>query len=377
MIPLMRWVSETLVRRLMLGQTIVLLASVLTAGLVASLVGPQIFHDHLMQSGQAEDARALAHIELAYREASALALGVALFTSMACAIIVTLFVSRRLRRPLDELTDAARELSRGHYARRAAVMGGGIELDTLADAFNSMASRLESIEDTRRRLLSDLAHELRTPITTLALYHDGLFDGVTDLGDDTRFVLTAQTDRLARLADDIDDVSRAEEGRLSLDRQLHLVKDLVLRSTAAIRDKFEGKGVHLVADLTESDGLSINVDKDRIGQVLGNLLANALRHTQPGGHVRVTARKDPDEVVITVTDDGDGIPANQLPHVFERFYRGDTARSRDSSGSGIGLTISKAIVDAHGGTIMVFSDGPGQGSAFEVIVPEPLTVPDP
>jgi len=240
-----------------------------------------------------------------------------------------------------------------------------------------MASRLETIEDTRRRLLSDLAHELRTPITTLALYHDGLFDGVTDLGDDTRFVLTAQTDRLARLADDIDDVSRAEEGRLSLDRQLHLVKDLVLRSTAAIRDKFEGKGVHLVADLTESDELSINVDKDRIGQVLGNLLANALRHTQPGGHVRVTARKDPDEVVITVTDDGDGIPANQLPHVFERFYRGDTARSRDSSGSGIGLTISKAIVDAHGGTIMVFSDGPGQGSAFEVIVPEPLTVPDP
>lgn len=369
MTSLKRWVSETLARRLMLGQTIVLLASVLTAGLVASMVGPQIFHDHITQSGHPEDAPALAHIELAYREASALALGVALFTSMACAIIVTLFVSRLLRKPLNELTDAARELSRGHYARRAALMGGGTELDTLADAFNSMASRLEAIEDTRRRLLSDLAHELRTPIATLALYHEGLYDGVTNLGDDTRIVLTAQTDRLARLADDIDDVSRAEEGRLSLDRQDHLVKDLVLRSTAATRDKFEGKGVHLVADLTGSDALSINVDRDRIGQVLGNLLANALRHTQPGGHVHVTARKDPDEVAITVTDDGDGIPADQLPHVFERFYRGDTARSRDSSGSGIGLTISKAIVDAHGGTIMVVSDGPGQGSAFEVILP--------
>ncbi|WP_241660246.1 sensor histidine kinase [Propioniciclava tarda] len=363
------WVQETLAGRLMLGQTIVLLASVLTAGLVASIVGPPIFHGHLTESGHAENSPELAHIELAYQQASAVALGVALFTSLACAIVVTWFVSRRLRQPLDELTDAARELSRGHYARRVPTMGGGTELETLGAAFNTMASRLEDIENTRRRLLSDLAHELRTPIATLALYHEGLFDGITDLGVDTQTVLTSQTARLTRLADDIDDVSRAEEGRLSLERASCLVGDLLLRSAEAARGRYQDKGVDLTLDLGETDGLSVNVDPNRIGQVLGNLLANSLRHTPPGGHVTISGRPQPQGAVITVADDGDGIPADQLTHVFERFYRGDTARSRESSGSGIGLTISKAIVDAHGGTIGVVSDGSGRGAVFNIVLP--------
>lgn len=363
------WVQETLAGRLMLGQTIVLLASVLTAGLVASIVGPPIFHGHLTESGHAKNSPELAHIELAYQQASAVALGVALFTSLACAIVVTWFVSRRLRQPLDELTDAARELSRGHYARRVPTMGGGTELETLGAAFNTMASRLEDIENTRRRLLSDLAHELRTPIATLALYHEGLFDGITDLGVDTQTVLTSQTARLTRLADDIDDVSRAEEGRLSLERASCLVGDLLLRSAEAARGRYQDKGVDLTLDLGETDGLSVNVDPNRIGQVLGNLLANSLRHTPPGGHVTISGRPQPQGAVITVADDGDGIPADQLTHVFERFYRGDTARSRESSGSGIGLTISKAIVDAHGGTIGVVSDGSGRGAVFNIVLP--------
>lgn len=363
------WVRETLAGRLMLGQTIVLLASVLTAGLVASIVGPPIFHVHLTESGHTENSPELAHIEQAYQQASAVALGVALFTSLACAILVTWFVSRRLRQPLDELTDAARELFRGHYARRVQAMGGGTELETLGSAFNSMAGRLEDVENTRRRLLSDLAHELRTPIATLAIYHEGLFDGVTDLNVETQAVLASQTARLARLADDIDDVSRAEEGRLSLERAPHLVNDLVPRSAEAVRGRYQDKGVDLLVDLAHSDGLAVDVDSNRIGQVLGNLLANSLRHTPPGGHVTISARPERQVAVITVADDGDGIPADQLPHIFERFYRGDTARSRESSGSGIGLTISKAIVDAHGGTISVVSDGPGHGAVFEIVLP--------
>lgn len=362
-------VRETLAGRLMLGQTIVLLASVTTAGLVASIVGPSIFHSHLTQAGHQENSPDLVHIELAYQQASALALGVALFTSLVCAMIVTWFVSRRLSAPLGELTDAARELSRGHYTRRVPPMGGGMELETLAQAFNSMAGRLEDVENTRRRLLSDLAHELRTPIATLTVYHEGLFDGITDLGPDTQAVLTSQIDRLTRLAEDIDDVSRAEEGRLRLNRKLHLVKDLVLRSTDAIQGRFDGKGVDLVVDLNMSEGLIVEADLNRMGQVLGNLLANALRHTPVGGHVTVSASSQNDEVVITVADDGDGIPPEQLPHVFERFYRGDTARTRDSSGSGIGLTISKAIIDAHGGTIRACSDGAGHGAAIEIVLP--------
>ena len=220
-------------------------------------------------------------------------LGVALLTSLVCAMVVTWLVSRPLRRSLHELTDAARELSRGHYARRVPAVGGGSELDTFASAFNSMAGRLEDVEATRRRLLSDLAHELRTPIATLTVYHEGLFDGVTDLSADTRNVLTAQTDRLARLAEDIDDVSRAEEGRLRLNPQPHQVADLIKTSTEAIRARYADKGVDLVVVTTNAPGLTVDVDADRIGQVLGNLLTNALRHTPPGGRVTMTAQQNP------------------------------------------------------------------------------------
>ena len=363
-----RWARETLAGRLMLGQTIVLLASILTAGLIASMVGPVIFHDHLLQSGDTALPE-LGHIELAYREAQPVVLGVALLTSLVCAMVVTWLVSRPCRRSLNELTDAARELSRGHYTRRVPVVGAGSELDTFATAFNSMASRLEDVEGTRRRLLSDLAHELRTPIATLTVYHEGLYDGVTDLNADTRNVLTAQTDRLARLAEDIDDVSRAEEGRLRLDRQPHQVQELITTTADSIRARYADKGVDLVIDVPDESGLSVDVDSARIGQVLGNLLTNALRHTPPGGRVTITTRPEPDEVAITITDTGEGILPAQLPHVFERFYRGDTARNRDRSGSGIGLTISKAIIDAHGGTITAHSDGPGHGARFEILLP--------
>jgi two-component system, OmpR family, sensor histidine kinase BaeS len=364
-----RWARETLAGRLMLGQTIVLLASILTAGLIASTVGPVIFHNHLLQSGDTANSPELGHIELAYREANALVLGVALLTSLICAMVVTWLVSRPLRRSLRELTDAARELSRGHYAGRVPAVGGGSELDTFASAFNSMAGRLEDVEATRRRLLSDLAHELRTPIATLSMYHEGLFDGVTDLSTETQKVLSAQTDRLARLAEDIDDVSWAEEGRLRLDRHPQQVQDLITTTAHGIRARYVDKGIALVIDVAPESGLTVDVDDARIGQVLGNLLTNALRHTPPGGRVTITARSETDEVAIAITDTGEGILPAQLPHVFERFFRGDTARNRDRSGSGIGLTISKAIIDAHGGSITAHSDGSGQGARFEILLP--------
>ena len=366
---IIRWVRETLAGRLMLGQMIVLVASVLTAGLIASVVGPQIFHDHLLQSGDTANSPELGHIELAYREANTVVLGVALLTSLVCAMVVTWLVSRPLRRSLNELTDGARELSRGHYSHRVRAVGGGSELDTFAAAFNTMAVRLDDVEATRRRLLTDLAHELRTPIATLTLYHEGLYDGITDLNADTRNVLTAQTDRLARLAEDIDDVSRAEEGRLRLDRQLHQVQELITTTTDSVRARYADKGVDLMVDVAPEPGLSVDVDSARIGQVLGNLLTNALRHTPSGGRVTITTRPAPDEVAITITDTGEGILPDQLPHVFERFYRGDTARDRDRSGSGIGLTISKAIIDAHGGTITAQSDGPNHGATLEILLP--------
>lgn len=358
-----------LASRLLVSQAIVLLAAVLTAGLVASLAGPSIFHGHLLEAGHREDSPELTHIELAYRDASAISLGVALVASLVCAIVVTWVVARRLNRPLTALTSAAEELTRGHYAYRVPDVASGTELDTLAAAFNDMAARLEDVETTRRRLLSDLAHELRTPISTLSIYHDGLHDGVTALGPDSRTVLAEQTNRLTRLADDIDEVSTAEEGRLALDLRTHAVSDLIGAAHDAMREAYGEKGVGLIADTAGASELTVIVDRDRIGQVLTNLLTNALRHTPAGGTVTVSAHRTMDDVAMTVDDDGDGIPADHLPHVFERFYRGDAARTRGHSGSGIGLTITKAIIDAHGGSVDVRSQGAGRGATFTVTLP--------
>ncbi|WP_131103848.1 sensor histidine kinase [Ornithinimicrobium sufpigmenti] len=361
-----------LATRLLIGQTIVLLAGALTVGLVAAVVGPPIFRNHLLQAGHPEGSPELAHIELAYQDASRISLGWGLLISLLAAGAVTWVLARLLRRPLTELTHAARELARGHYAARVSITGSGTELDTLASAFNVMAVRLEGVEDTRRRLLSDLAHELRTPIATLAAYHEGLTDGIIDLGPEARAVLTEQTARLARLADDIDEVSRAEEGRLVLDRRPVSVAELYSAAADALREPYATKGVHLQTEGSRVlEDVLVEVDPGRVGQVLTNLLTNALRHTPTGGTVSLAAYRDGSEVVLTVRDDGEGITAAQLPHVFERFYRGDSARNRERSGSGIGLTISKAIIDAHGGSITASSDGPRQGATFSVSLPAP------
>jgi two-component system, OmpR family, sensor histidine kinase BaeS len=358
-----------LATRLLAGQSLVLVAGALTTGLVATLVGPPIFHQHLLESGHEENSAELVHIEMAYREASLISLGVGLLMALMAATAVTWFLTRRLQQPLEEVTTAARELTRGHYATRVPDVGSGTELDTLAEAFNTMASRLEGTEDTRRRMLGDLAHELRTPIATLAAYHEGLQDGIAEVGPESRAVLTEQTERLARLADDIDDVSSAQEGRLDLTLRPEPVMELLWTAHDAMREAFADKGVDLVVDTAEGIGLRVRADRTRVGQLLTNLLTNALRHTPAGGLVTLSALLEDAEVALTVSDTGDGMTPEQLGHVCERFYRGDSARTRDSRGTGIGLTISKAIVDAHGGILTARSDGPGRGAALTALLP--------
>ncbi|MBM6546281.1 HAMP domain-containing protein [Janibacter sp. YIM B02568] len=355
--------------RLLAGQTLVLLAGALTAALVATVVGPPLFHDHLLQAGHAENSPELVHIEMAYRDASLISVGGALLISLLAATAVSWYLTRRLRRPLDQISAAARELSRGHYQARVPQVGSGTELETLAHAFNDMAARLEGVEDTRRRMLSDLAHELRTPIATLSAYHEGLHDRIVQLGPESLAALTEQTDRLTRLAEDITEVSTAEEGRLALDLHDVPLTDLLWSAYDGMRDHYSTKGVNLQIDTDSTAALIVTVDRRRIGQILTNLLANSLRHTPPGGTVTISGGRDHHEVTITVTDNGDGMTTEQLTHAFERFYRGDSARTRDRTGSGIGLTISKAIADAHGGSLTAQSPGPDQGSAFTVTLP--------
>ena len=361
-----------LTTRLLIGQILVLLAGAVTAGAVAAIIGPLVFHDHLMRVGKGDDAAELTYIEMAYRDASLLSVGVGLLVALVAATGVTWFFTRRLRRPMRLVAAGAREVARGHYATRIPDVGSGTELGELAAAFNAMAARLEDIKNTRRRMLADLAHELRTPIATLVAYHDGLHDGIATLSEESRTILATQTGRLTRLADDIDEVVTAEEGRLDLRLETVAVSDLLWAMHNETRDRYAHKGVNLVVDADGAAGLRVTVDRRRIAQALANLLANALRHTPPGGRVTISAVRTRGAAASTVADNGDGIPAGQLPRIFERFYRGDAARAHGQTGSGIGLTITKAIIDAHDGHITAESRGPGEGAAFTMTLPRAI-----
>ncbi len=363
-----RWTRRGLASRLLLAQGVVVLASVATAVAVAAVVGPPLFHQHMLEAGHTATSPELVHIEQAYVDASAVSLGVALAIAVACAFVVTWYVSRRLERPVVAMTRAAGELAQGSYGVRVPPTGAGPELDTLAESFNLMAERLERVEDTRRRLLSDLAHEMRTPLATLGVYVEGIEEGVASWDEETSRVIRAQLARLTRLAEDLEDVSRAEEGRIALELEDQSVRELLASASESVRAAYALKGVRLAVEPGPPDCRS-RVDRQRMGQVLGNLLSNALRHTPAGGVVTVTARCERDRAVIDVADTGEGLTAEQLGHVFERFYRGDTARDRDHGGSGIGLTISKALVEAHGGRITARSEGLGRGATFSVELP--------
>lgn len=353
--------------RLFAAQTLVVFAGAITLGLVAIAVGPAIFHEHLEQVPGQVDAETARHVEEAYTSASAVSLGVALFAALAAALAVSAYVARRVARPVGQLAAAAVDVTEGRYRTQVAVPGMGREFDTVTQAFNTMAARLADVEATRRRLLADLGHELRTPVATIEAYVDAAEDGVAVADEDTWTVLRTQTGRLRRLAEDVAAVSRAEEHQLDLHLRRVAAGDLVHAAVRAAQPRYTTKKVTLLSRI--ADVVEIDADAERLGQVLGNLLDNALRHTPPGGRVTVGVDRDPAGVRLTVTDTGEGIAAEHLPHVFERFYRADPARDRGQGGSGIGLAIVRAIVAEHRGRVTVASDGPGAGASFTVTLP--------
>lgn len=357
--------------RLVLAQSIVLIGAILPAGLIAAVVGPPLFHEHMLRAGLNPGSAQLRHVEEAQRVANLISLGIAIAIAALLAIAVSWYLTRRLQRPLHELTQAAAAVSSGDYGARVPPNRATPEFDRLADAFNSMADQLASTEDTRRRLLSDLAHELRTPVATLAAYLEGIEDGVTPWDAASQRTLSDQVDRLRRLADDLSAVSRAEEDQLGLQLAPVSIAELTSAATAAQHDAFAAKGVRL-ASVGEGNPV-VEGDRLRLLQVLTNLLDNALRHTPVGGSTTVTWHASREGVArIEVADTGEGIAADQLPHVFERFYRGDSARTREQQGSGIGLTISLAIIRAHGGSLTAASAGPERGSTFTFTLPGAL-----
>jgi len=356
-----------LVRRLFVGQLLVILVGAGTLGAVAFLVAPPIFHDHIRRAvGPVSDVVAH-HLDQALSETLLLSLTIGILLAAAAATGVSWLLATRIARPVEELSRTADALAAGRLGERAPHPAAEDELADLTDAFNGMADALERTDATRRRLLADLAHELRTPLATIEAYHEGLADGVVEADGDTLATLQDATGRLQRLVEDVSLVSRAEEGQLSYDLGQLDLAELVRGAVDAIAPTARD-GCTVEVQLPQAP-VMINGDRDRLAQVLANLLTNALQHTPDDGTVTVSLTATDGDAVLAITDTGAGIAPEHLEHIFERFFRADPAR-RHVAGSGIGLTISRAIVHGHGGEITAHSDGTGTGSTFTVRLPK-------
>lgn len=356
----------SLTTRLLQLQIIVTLAMALTMIAVGVTAGPRLFEAHLLAAGH-PSPEVLLHSEEAFNAAGSLALLIGLSIAVTGSIGVSVVVSRRLRRSLTELDAAAARISAGDYAHRVQ-RADSRELAALADSFNQMAARLDSVETSRRRLLTDLAHEIRTPLATMEICVESIEDGALEPGPPAWEVLSGQIRRISRLADDLGQVSAAEEGRLALNFTQIDPNELARGAALMVQDSFDRAGV--ILNLRPIPAApQLQADRARLEQVLANLLSNALRHTPSGGHVTISGHAAADGISLVVSDTGDGIAAEHLDHIFERFYRTDTARDRDSGGTGVGLAISRAIAQAHGGQLSVVSAGAGKGASFTLWLP--------
>jgi two-component system sensor histidine kinase BaeS len=297
--------------------------------------------------------------------------GYAVLAAVVVALVVSVLLSRQIVAPLREMMSVSQRIATGRYDERVSVSGAD-ELAQLAGHFNQMAERLEQTETMRRRLLGDVSHELRTPLTAIGGYMEGLEDGVLPATPETFEQVRLEAGRLSRLVDDLQELSRVEAGAYRLDIHPVTFSTLVETTAKRLSPQFERKQIRLTRRLP-ADLPPVLADEDRITQVLTNLFANALAYTPAGGEVTVSAVRQAGEVTVSVQDTGLGIPAESLPHIFDRFYRVDKSRSRAAGGgSGIGLTIARAVVEAHGGRIWAASAGEGQGSTFSFSLPAAL-----
>jgi signal transduction histidine kinase len=268
---------------------------------------------------------------------------------------------RRVAVPLDELLNAADHIGQGDYSVRVRERGTH-QVRTLARAFNSMASRLHILDEQRRNMLTDVTHELRSPLTVIQGNIEGMRDGVYPADDAHLRALLEETNILARLVEDLRTLALAESGALQLKKEPTDLALLARETVGAFSAQAEAAGVTLTVDAV-TDLPWPTLDPGRIRQVLTNLLANALRYTPAGGTVSIRYYQSEAQAILEVQDNGAGIPPEELPHVFERFYK-----SADSGGMGLGLAIARKLVEAHSGTISAEST-PGTGATLRVTLP--------
>jgi signal transduction histidine kinase len=286
--------------------------------------------------------------------------------AVAFALLLTFVLSRRILAPVKALTQAARRLGKGDFSQRVHVKDKG-EVGELAQSFNSMAGDLERAEQLRRDMVADAAHELRTPLSNIKGYLEAIRDGLKKPDATTIRSLNEEASVLSRLVDDLQELSLADAGKLKLVCRKEDISKIINEVVTALKPQAMAKGLKLAVKPAEKLP-PVNVDSHRIKQVLRNLLENAVVHTSRGGSITVEAHEEGGQVKVSVADTGEGIPSKDLANIFERFYRVDKSRARATGGSGLGLTIAKRLVEAHGGSIEAQSKL-RKGSRFTFTLP--------
>lgn len=313
--------------------------------------------------------RTLAPTEQGFLDQLRQTLVLAGIAAIGLSIVLGLLISRTLTAPLAKLAQAARQFAARDWNTRVHVQGAD-EIAEVAREFNAMAEEIQRAETLRRNLMADIAHELRTPLTVLQGNLSAMLDGVYPLERAEIATLYDETRLLGRLVNDLRELALAEAGQLRLELQptdISATIESMLASFAAVAE------IQNIRLNVEAKNLPrVQADADRLAQILRNLMANALQHTPQGGEVNLSATVTQDEKVrVSITDTGEGIAPNDLPYVFDRFYRGDKSRARASGGTGLGLAIAKAWVEAMGGKIGVVSE-PGRGAQFWFTLPRAI-----
>jgi histidine kinase len=361
--------------------SLLIIISVFALVLIAAVeyVMPKAFDNHLLFmssliKGEGEvlaehDLNLYKNFRLAIYESLTFAIPVSLLSALG----ISLFFSREFVKPIKELSRVSRKISEGNYSQRILVpkeltISEMDELKQLAINFNQMASKLEYTENIRRKLIGDVSHELRTPISLIKGLMEGLIDGVVPLTNKTFYQVQIEADRLNKLVNDLQELSIMESGVYEIKKEEYDINQVINLVISNLSPQFSNKNIQVTTN-SQNSKITAYFDIDRIKQVLTNILANAYQYTAEGGKVVVTSAVVKDHIEVAIRDNGRGLSAENLPHIFTRFFRVDKSRSRNSGGSGIGLTITRQLVEAHGGKIWATSQGENKGTTVTFTLP--------
>jgi histidine kinase len=356
---------------------VIIIVGVLVLTLSAEFVLPTAFERHMgsMMGGTGMmPGRMMANdLYVNFRSAVVEALIRAGGVAVLAAVGMSIFISRRVVSPVQEMTEASQYIADGHYDKRVDVPDDISpndldELEQLAVSFNQMAEKLAQTEKMRQQLIGDISHELRTPLTTIKGSMEGLIDGVLPPDAETYQNIYRNADRLQKLVNDLQELSRVEGDAIPLEIEPDKIESVIDLVVNQLRPQYQEKGV-LLKTVIPDNLPRVMIDDDRVAQVLINLLGNALQYTPEGGRVSVSVQRMTDELQVSISDTGVGISPEHIPHIFNRFYRVDKSRSRAGGGSGIGLTIARHLVESHGGRTWAESSGEGAGSKFVFTLP--------